>query len=259
MSSINIEQLVEIILELKEQVSRMADALKKQEDRKSYQAEYYKKRKAAREKKARSTKLENPDRHILDRRDKRLPFRAWGLKLKEFVDRGLSPYNFLTWLTWAWNQNTYQHAPITKSGGYMHVYIGMSSQKGRPLRAKHSERDITGHVRVGAFRNKTQQDTFASALWWKWGYAVLHSVVGEVQGEDWYEALGETWHRPMKVLQGGFGCYEVKPGVYFDPVEPDLNLASKVYGIVRPTLKMGWGAALRGFFTKEEPFTVAKP
>ena len=58
----------------------------------------------------------------------------------------------------------------------------------------------------------------------------------------------------MKVLQGGFGCYEVKPGVYFDPIEPDL-----IYGIVRPTLKMGWGAALRGFFTKEEPFTVAKP
>ena len=87
----------------------------------------------------------------------------------------------------------------------------------------------------------------------------MHGVVGEVQGEDWYEALGETWHRPMKVLQGGYGLYEVMKDVYFDPDEPDLHLASKVYGMVRPTLVMGWGAALRGFFTKEEPFTVAKP
>ena len=39
-----------------------------------------------------------------------------------------------------------------------------------------------------------------------------------------------------------------------NPVETDLNLASKMYGFVRPTLEMGWGAALRGFFSKEEPF-----
>ena len=259
MDPVNIEQLVGIVLELKEQVQRMADALQKQEDRKEYQAEYYKKRKAAKKEKSRSSKLENPKGFILNRKDERLPFRAWGLKMKEFADRGLSPYNFLTWLTWAWNQNTYQHVPITKSGGYMHVYLGMSAQEGRPLRSKHSERDVTGHVRVRTFRNKTQQDTFSSGLWWKFGYCVLNGVVGEVQDEKWYEALGQTWHRPMKVLQGGYGMYEVMKDVYFDPNEPDLHLASKMYGMVRPTLVMGWGAALRGFFTKEEPFTVAKP
>ena len=92
MDPVNVEQLVGIVLELKEQVQRMADALQKQEDRKEYQATYYKKRKAA--KKDRSSKLENPKGFILQRKDYRLPFRAWGLKMKEFAERGSAPTTF---------------------------------------------------------------------------------------------------------------------------------------------------------------------
>ncbi len=113
-------------------------------------------------------------------------------------------------------------------------------------------------MRVNTFKNEAQLDTFASALWWKWAFRVLALAVSEVDEEDWYIALGETWHRPMKVLQGATGLYEIQRAcadpIYFDPNETDLNLASKMYGFVRPTLEMGWGAALRGFFSKEEPF-----
>ena len=257
------EELLTVITELKAQVQRMADALQKKEDRKNYHSEYYKKRKTDKKKKAAKSKLklENPNRHILEgQRDYRLPFKKWALKLKKFVDRGLSPYNFVTWLAWSWNQDTYQHTPITKSGGYMHVFIGVSAQDGgRALRSRYSERDVTGHMRVNTFKNEAQIDTFASALWWKWTFRVLGLAVSEVDEEDWYNALGESWHRPMKVLQGATGLYEIQrtgaEPIYFDPNETDLNLASKMYGFVRPTLEMGWGAALRGFFSKEEPFT----
>ena len=265
---VSIEDLLTVITALKDQVQRMADALQTQEDRKKYHAAYYKKRKAAaaaRKKNAVNDKLENPNKHILEgSRDYRLPAKKWALKLKEFVDNGLSPYNFITWLAWSWNQDTYRIVPITKSGGYMRVYIGMSAQEGgKALRTRYSERDVTGHVRVNTFKNMTQLDTFASALWWDWGFRVLGLVVQEVDEEDWYKALGESWHRPLMVLQGATGMYEISNNegespLYFDPNEKNLNLASKMYGIVRPTLEMGWGAALRGFFSKEEPFTLPK-
>ena len=71
--------------------------------------------------------FKNLDRHCLEgSRDRRLPAAEWGEVLKSFVQRGLSPYNFLSWLAWKWNKDTFQHVPITKSGGYMHVFIGMS-------------------------------------------------------------------------------------------------------------------------------------
>ena len=255
------EKLLAELLALKTQVCRIADALQKQEDRKQYQAEYYKKKKAEKKKKKASNKLENRNKHVLEgTRDRRVPYKMWAAKLKQFYERGLSPYNYITWLAWAWNHDTFQIVPITKSGGYMHVFIGMSAQDGgRALRAKYSERDITGHVRVNTFKNKTQQDVFASALFWKWSFRVLGMVISEVDDQDWYKALGETWHRPMGVLQGPYGMYEVKhcggsEPVYFNPDEPNLNLASKMYGLLRPTLEMGWSSTLKGFFMKTEPF-----
>ena len=97
------EAVLAAVVELKEQVQRIADAMERRQNRKSYQAEYYKKRKAA--KAAKLVRLENTNRHCLKgRRDNRLPHEAWALKT--FVERGLSPYNYITWLAWAWNQNT---------------------------------------------------------------------------------------------------------------------------------------------------------
>ena len=127
---------------IKEQVARVADALEKQADRKKYQAAYYQERKKKAAKKKKAVGRPNPARHCLNGRDSKLPHAKWAEQLKSFVERGLSPYNFLTWLAWEWNKNTYQHVPITRSGGYYNVLIGISD--GKPLRSKYSERDLTG-------------------------------------------------------------------------------------------------------------------
>ena len=250
-------EVMEAITVLSEQVTRIADALQKQQDRKEYHSEYYKKRKVAKlQREAEEKRLPNKDKNCLDGpRDRRLPHATWALKLKEFVDRGLSPYNFLTWLAWTWNHATFRHAPVTRSGGYNHVFCGMSGDK--PIRTKRSDRDFTGHMRITSFTKPSQIDTFQNALWWNWGWQVLAMTISEVQGESWYQRLGDTWHKPMQVMQGGIGMYETR-GVMFDQNERDLVKASKAYGMVRPTLEMGWGACLRGLFCKVEPFTVAK-
>lgn len=248
------EELLAAVVQLKEQVQRIAEAMEKQQGRKSYQAEYYKKRKAALA--AALVRLPNKDRHCLEGpRDSRMPHAAWAKQLKAFAERGLSAYNYITWLAWTWNHNTFEIVPITKSGGYMHVFIGMSGKK--PLRSKYSERDVTGHMRVSRLTKKEQIDTLADALYWKWTFHTICDVVGEAQDEGWFDGLGESWTKPLKLAMGGFGCYEVK-GEIFDPCERNLQVASKTYGWLLPTLEMNWNAFLRGLFSKEEPFTLKK-
>jgi hypothetical protein len=248
------EEVLAAIVSLKQEVQRIAEALEKQQERKSYQAEYYQKRKAA--KAVKLERLENRNRHCLTGpRDQRLPIVKWTAQLKAFAERGLSAYNFITWLAWSWNHNTFTHVPITKSGGYMHVYIGLSGEK--PLRSKYSERDVTGHMRVSRLTKPEQLDTFADALWWKWTFATICNVVGIAEEEDWFEPLGDNWHRPLKVAMGGFGCYEIKSEI-FDHTERNLEVANKTYGWLRPTLEMNWNAFMRGLFSKEEPFTLPK-
>ena len=251
------EEVLAAVAKLAEQVQRIAAAMEKQQDRKSYQAEYYKRRKAKKaEAAARAKRLSNKDRHCLDGpRDLRLPFAAWAGRMKAFADRGLSAYNFITWLAWTWNHNTYEHVPITRSGGYMHVFIGMSGDK--PLRTKYSDRDVTGFMRVNTLTRPEQLDTLRDALFWKWTFGCVFSVVSEVEDEGWFNTLGESWHKPLKVAMGGYGCYEIK-GHTFDPSERDLEVASKTYGLLRPTLEMIWNAFMRGLFCKEEPFTGPK-
>ncbi len=251
---------------IKSQVQRVADALEKQEDRKKYQAAYYQQRKKTAKaakiaKEKLSLKRMNPPMHCLGvPRDKELPHAKWAEKLKEFARRGLSPYNFLTWLAWEWNKNTYRHVPITRSGGYYNVIIGMSGEK--PLRSKLTERDVTGHVRVNSFTKPEQMDSFASAIWWKWGFNCVTPLLWELveTDEPFWKGLGDAWHRPLQVVQGSFGQYKVN-GLVFDPSVRDAELlakSSKVYGILRPTLEMIWGACLKGLTETEDPCVVAK-
>ena len=173
-------------------------------------------------------------------------------RLKQFVEEGRSAYNYISWLAWAWNHNTFDHAPITRSGGYFQVLIGLTN--GKPLRSKYSERDLTGHVRINRFVKPEQLDTFANSLWWKWTFHTLARIVSDCEDEPWFERLGDNWHRPLKVAMGGFGMYEVQ-GVMFDHTERDLNIQSKAYGLLRPTLTMCWSSFLKGLFSKEEPFS----
>ena len=248
------EDVLLAISKLSEQVQRIADALEKQQLRKEYQAAYYKKRKVA--KKVALNRIEIRDMHCLEcARDPRMPFEMWTERLEQFVKEGRSAYNYICWLAWAWNHNTYNVIPITRSGGYFHVFIGLSGKS--PLRSKYSERDVTGHMRVTRFQKPEQLDTFAEALWWKWTFATLCRIVSDCEDEPWFKALGDNWHRPLKVAMGGFGMYEIK-GIVFDHTERDLNNQSKAYGLLRPTLTMCWSSFLKGLFCKEEPFLSKK-
>ena len=248
------EEVLAAIAALKEQVQRIADALEKQNDRKSYQAQYYRKRKAEKAKAvALLQRLPNADRHCLTgNRDERLPIDKWTQQLRAFAARGLSAYNFITWVAWSWNRDTYVHSPITKSGGYMRVFIGMSGDA--PLRSKYSDRDLLGRLRVFKFTKMEQLDTFGGALWWNWTFRILYQIYEGCEHEAWFKALGEGWHKPLKVAAGTYGCYEIKPDVVFDPLERDIETLNKRYSKVRPTLDMTWNAFLRGLFSKEEPF-----
>ena len=247
------QELIAEVRQLKEQVHRMADALQKREDRRTYQSAYYKKRKAAAVVTA-PPGLKNLDRHCLSGglRDRRLPAAEWGEVLKRFVQQGRSAYNFLSWLAWKWNKDTFQHVPITKSGGYMHLFIGMSGTK--PLRQKYTDRELMGQVKVYKFTKHEQLEYFREARWWTWGFHVLGSVVFEVEEEPWFKALGDSWVRPIRLMMGAFGEYEVRSGIMFDPNEPDLCKASKMVALVRPTLDMCWSACRKGLHCKDEPF-----
>ena len=247
-------KLVEQVRSLKEQVQRMADVMEKREERRQYQAAYYKKRKAGKCKQLPG--LSNLDRHCLEgMRDRRLPAEAWGKVLKRFVELDLSPYNFLSWLAWTWNKNTFQHVPITKSGGYMHVLIGLSGDK--PLRQKYTERELMGQVKVYQFTKKEQLEFFRGT----WGFHVLGSVIFLViflvDEEPWFKKLGDEWVKPLRLMMGAYGCYDIRSDLTFDPNESDMHKASKMVGLVRPTLEMCWGACRKGLHSSEEPFNLA--
>ena len=252
------DTLIEEIRCLRNEVKHLTELVESQQNRKKYHSEYYEKRKLKITKECKkSNRIPNPKCGMFPMiRKYDAPFKMWANKIHEFACRGLSPYNFLTWLSWAWNQNTYEHVPLTKSGGYLHLYIGMSAQKdGRPLRHRYSQRDFTGRMRVNVLTTSRQLDIFSGALWWSWSFHVLNATLDEVKREQWYKDLGPYWHKPLAILQGQHGHYEVLPGIIFQPTtEENLEIASKCYGIVRPILEMGWSASLKGMFSKEEPF-----
>ena len=251
MQAVTNEQLLAAVQALATQVQKIASALDKQQQRREYQAAYYKKRKAAKAEKAK--RIELPDGHCLEcRRSDRIPKEAWAKQMRSFVERGLSPYNFLTWVAWSWNQSLFNHVPITKSGGYMHVFIGYSGKKA--LRCKFSERDVTGRMRISRFSRPEQLDTLSQALYWKWTFHTINKIVDCAEEQGWFETLSSNWQKVLKVAMGGFSCYEVK-GEIWDPNERDLAVINKTYSQLRPTLDMSWNAFLRGLFSKEEPFS----
>ena len=251
MQAVTNEQLLAAVQALSTQVQKIASALDKQQQRREYQAAYYKKRKAAKAEKAK--RIELPDGHCLEcRRSDRIPKEAWAKQMRSFVERGLSPYNFLTWVAWSWNQSLFNHVPITKSGGYMHVFIGYSGKKA--LRCKFSERDVTGRMRISRFSRPEQLDTLGQALYWKWTFHTINKIVDCAEEQGWFETLSSNWQKVLKVAMGGFSCYEVK-GEIWDPNERDFAVINKTYSQLRPTLDMSWNAFLRGLFSKEEPFS----
>ena len=111
-----------------------------------------------------------------------------------------------------------------------------------------------GQIKVYTFTKPEQLEFFREAKWWTWGFHVLGSVVLAVEEEPWFEKLPDSFVKPLRLMMGAYGCYEVRPGVVFDQHEPNLIKASKMVGYVRPTLEMCWGACRRGLHSKVEPF-----
>ena len=257
---VSTEDLMAEIRELKEQVQRMADAMLLKEDRKKYQAEYYRKKKAAKAKKKKEdARMPNPDRPLFEgrRNEHKMPHKRWAAKMREFLEDGRSVWNFLTWMAWAWNQDTWQMAPITRSGGYYHVFIGLDGN-GKAIRSKYTERDVTGHVRVNSFTSTLQLSAFADALWWKYAFRSFGYITGYHDCSDWYQKVPAQWDKTLLLLQGNMGNVELQPGLVFDQNEADLHRASKMYGLARMTLEQAWACSLKGFFATEEPFKKAK-
>ncbi len=222
------EELRAEIRELRVQVQRMADALQTKQDRSQYQAEYYKKRKAAKalkKEKDRASKRLSSERCVfkgLRRRD--VPHKLWAQKMQEFLRDGRSIYNWLTWVAWSWNQ----------------------------------ERDITGHVRVITFTTQLQLETFSSALFWAYCFRTVGLVASEHEEDsEWYQQMPTRWRNVIEVLKGALGQFKIPNSeIYFNPEEKDLQVMSKAYGHVRLMLEQVWACTLKGWFSKKEPFTA---
>ena len=104
--------------ELTTEVERIAEVLKQQQNRKQYQSDYYKKRKAKKlAKEVENKRLPNPRGNCLSGgRDRNLPAAEWAKTLKVFVDRGLSAYNFMSWLAYLEPQHVQSSARNPKWG-----------------------------------------------------------------------------------------------------------------------------------------------
>ena len=253
------EQAVAEIRELAKEVKRLADLVQTQLDRKSYQADYYKKRKASKAKKVRPGLVNRESAALSDQgRDMRLPTAKWGHVLQKFAESGASPCNFLTWLAWTWNKNTYRAAPITRSGGYNQMFIGFSGcdAEAKPLRSKYSDKDLFGCAKLQKFSNLVQLERFQNAPWWAWGRGVLAPVVNDLTEHAWWKQMPEHWRRTLLLMMGQYGSYDLGGGLIFEPdcACTDLNKASKMFQKARPHLEMGWRACIRGLFSSKEPF-----
>ena len=244
------------IVELKEQVARMADALQSREDRRVYQSNYYKKRKEDKKKKAEelaNARLPNTrGSHFTGLRKTNVPIKKWIEKMKQFGREGRSVFNWITWLAWSWNQDTFVFNPLTRSGGYIHVYLGMSDK--RPYRHKYCQRDVTGQLNFKTFKTPVQAETLASALWWDYSFRTIGLVYNEVREEEWFKRLDKSWVAVLTIAMGQYGFYEIGDEWVWEPNETNLVRLSRGYNKIRHFLEPTWKASLKGWFCKGEPF-----
>ena len=264
-SSVTNDELMRALKELTVQVQAIATALQAREDRREYHAKYYLKRKADKKRKeteVAQTRLPNTKgSHFCGHRMYNVPVKDWANALKQFADSGRSVFNWLTWLAWTWNQNTFVFSPITKSGGYFHVYIGTTTRNGKdaPLRGRYSQNDLVGQMHIKAFKTKTSAETFSSSIWWDYTFRTVGLVLSEVEDQPWFKQLSRTWHDVMRISLGQMGCYELGTDWCWEQTEEDLVKLSKGYNRVRHMLEPAMRATMKGWFAGDgEPFK-AKP
>ena len=259
-SSVSNEVLLAAIVELKEQVAKMAEALQSREDRRTYQANYYKKRKETKKQKAEelaNARLPNTrGSHFNGLRKTNVPIKKWVDKMKQFGKEGRSVYNWITWLAWNWNQDVFVYNPLTRSGGYIHVYLGMSNDK--PYRHKYCQRDVTGQLNIRTIKTKIQAETLAGALWWDYSFRTIGLVFNEVKNEEWFKQLDRSWETVIRIALGQYGFFELGDGWLWEETQTDINKLAKGYNKIRNYLEPAWRASLKGWFCKGEPFNPSK-
>ena len=255
MEKVSNAEVMEAVKTLAAQVRRIAEQLEKANDRKRYHKEYYQRRKKEKVQKeeAASTKLQVPeDRSVFRASSKvQLPVAKWLRKLVQFHDAKRPVENFLTWLTWSWNRDTFSIQPITKSGGYHNVVIGLSGKK--PIRNKHTDGDMFPKLRQ-RFTSVGQIDTFSNCKWWDFGFCVLGRVFEDAKDEGVFDRLSPRYQKMIRVMVGSTG--ECPAGdINFDPLNTNIDEMNKTIKRVRNSIECGVAACKRGLYMPEEPFT----
>ena len=233
---VRVEQMLEEVLRF----------VRPKKTRKDYQAKYYQDQRTKR--KSQLKRLKNRDRNNLNP-DPRLQkvFAEWAAVGFTFA----CPYRFLEWLSFTWNAETYEERPITRSGGYYRVMSGFSGN--RPSRYKRTENDLFGCGRKRLAFSGVTQIQFRDAEWWNWGFGVLGKTVREMQEDSRWAELPESFTKPLRLLMGGGGMVEVRPGLFFDQNEPNCEILAKTYALVKPQIDRAWRACKLGLFAKTAP------
>ena len=233
----------EELQKLSASVSKIHEHLIPKISRRDYQKEYYKKRT-----KQNGTKIKNPSHGAFANKDNRLPFAKWanaGLK-------SARPSQFIEWLAYQWNRNSYQHPPVTRSGGYYNVFVSFDGTGMKPLRNKHTDVDMFGKLR----RFTTLSlEACRDAKMWNFGYCVVWPVFQIMREDPSWEGVESRFKTYVGLLCGAFAEIKLKDIVF------DLNLEpkqlEKVLRLALPFLLSGRDAIKRGLLTKTEPMLDA--
>ena len=253
-----------------EQIEQRLAALEKQSKRKTYNKDYYKRKKEkvqvaeqaclVLERYETPTKMFNmsgTDYHRYWRLNPGLesPLVKWTNKLREFIADKRSVDNYLEWLGWSWNHDTYVTQPVVKSGGRYARFVGMDC-KGKPQRVLFTERDFTGRVKAHKSRFKEfHSDVIASAIWYDYA-KITFGMICSKYGDDecWFHQMPKDYTKVLQVSRGGIGEFVLHKGKVFGQHEKDFKTMGEMYTYAMPSLKRAWRATLDGFNRKSEPF-----
>ena len=217
---------------------------------KTKQHEYYVKRKRRAHEEKYANRIKNADCNNLSSREVRLEskFKQWAAVGIQFGLQKAQPEHFLEWLAYQYNNTTFWEKPVTKSGGYWHVFIGWSGTK--PLRTKCTDCDVFGKPKLKF--TATSQLQYCDAVIWKWAYCVLFQVLQKMEEDSRFKELPERFCKMLQLMCGAYGQINVH-GHEFDPSLP-LHALNKIFPFVMPTLTRGMAFVKRGFVGKIEPY-----
>jgi hypothetical protein len=229
--------------------------------KKLYHARYYQARREARLQEACEGLLPNLDQAIFRKRDTRLEthFPQWARAAFKFARvSGGRPYKFLEWLCFHWNRTTYHHQPITRSSGYWHIFVGLTTNANggqKPLRVKLTCVDLFGKTK-NAFQTLAQCASFSEGRWWQFGAQVLFPLVefmAEEHPKEW-AAAADHFKKVLRIMSGSKGMQRLKGDLYWDPRLGPAEMR-KAWPQVQSHILSAHQACQKGLCSKKEPHT----